>query len=330
MGVPVVGPCAGAAQIEGSKSFAKEIMARAEVPTAHHEVFHDLDEARSYIDAHGAPIVVKADGLAAGKGVTVASTKEEAFAAVAECLEGNRFGAAGATVVIEEFLDGVETSFMVLTDGTTALPLPTSMDHKPLLDGDRGPNTGGMGAVSPSPHLSRDEGQRILDDVMRPVIDALSAPGRPYRGFLYAGLMLTASGPKVLEFNCRLGDPETQVLIPRMEDDIVPALLAAATGELDGHTLDISPDPATVVVLANSGYPGRYYKALPISGVGRAEAMPDAVVFHAGTRRDDEGRLVTAGGRVLGVAGRSPEAAYAAAAHIYWPGVTYRTDIGSR
>ena len=355
LGIPCVGPGAGAAQIEGSKGFAKEIMAQAGVPTAAYAVFSDLAAAEAYVHEKGAPIVVKADGLAAGKGVTVATTVQEAMAAVRQCLVDDRFGAAGAQVLIEEHLRGVETSFMVLTDGRTVLPLPTSKDHKRLLDGDAGPNTGGMGAVSPSPHLTAVQEQTILAEVMRPVIAALSPPGAlPYRGFLYAGLMLPSpgaartpgalGGPRVLEFNCRLGDPETQPLMLRLQDDsLLSALYGAATGTLSSHCLPLSDDPAAVVVMASEGYPGPYDKGHRISGLPAANAVPGVTVFHAGTRPagagdggdgEDPASAYTSGGRVLGVTASGPtlEAAlgraYAGVAEISWPGAQHRTDIG--
>lgn len=334
-GIPCVGPGAAAARIEGSKAFAKALMAQAGVPTAEYAVFDDLDLAQAYVRAQGAPIVVKADGLAAGKGVTVASTVEEALEAVRECLEAGRFGAAGREVLIEECLEGVETSYMVLTDGETLLPLPTSMDHKRLLDGDAGPNTGGMGAISPSPHLDSEQEEAVMDAVMRPVVAALSDGGRPYRGFLYAGLMLSARGAKVLEFNCRLGDPETQALMMRIDGDLVPLLMAAATGDLAGRRLPLSPGAAAVVVMASEGYPGPYAKGRPIFGLDAAGDVDGVRVFHAGTAMAADGAVATSGGRVLGVAGRGPnlgralERAYAGVDRVDWDGAVHRTDIGA-
>ncbi len=334
-GIPCVGPGAAAARIEGSKAFAKALMAQAGVPTAEYAVFDDLERAQAYVRAQGAPLVVKADGLAAGKGVTVAATVEEALEAVRECLEDGRFGAAGREVLIEECLEGVETSYMVLTDGETLLPLPTSMDHKRLLDGDAGPNTGGMGAVSPSPHLGAADEEAVLAAVMRPVVAALSEGGRPYRGFLYAGLMLSPRGAKVLEFNCRLGDPETQALMMRIDGDLVPLLMAAATGDLRGRRLSLSPGAAAVVVMASDGYPGSYAKGLPIVGLDAAGDVAGVQVFHAGTAMDAGGAVTTSGGRVLGVVGRGPdlgqalERAYAGVERVGWEGARHRTDIGA-
>ena len=346
LGIPCLGPGAGASRIEGSKAFAKQIMAHAGVHTAAYASFSaaQLAEAEQYVRRQGAPIVVKADGLAAGKGVTVATTVDEALSAVRDCLVDGRFGPAGAEVIIEEHLDGVETSFMVLTDGTTLLPLPTSQDHKRLLDGDRGPNTGGMGAISPSPHLTDAQARQVLTEVMRPVVAALSPPGAPaYRGFLYAGLMLTAAGPKVLEFNCRLGDPETQPLLARLDGaTFLSALYAAAKGggDLAGHELGPAPDDETdsahaaIVVMASQGYPGPYERGHPIAGIDVANAQPGVQVFHAGTTLDDQGRTCTAGGRVLGVTAVAPtlqaalSRANAATQAITWPGAHHRTDIG--
>ncbi len=339
LGIPCLGPGAGAAQIEGSKAFAKAIMASAGVPTASHAVFHELAKAEAYVRERGAPIVVKADGLAAGKGVTVAATVDEALAAVRECLVDERFGAAGAHVLIEDHLDGVETSFMVLTDGQTLLPLPTSQDHKRLLDGDGGRNTGGMGAISPSPHLTAEQERTILDEVMRPVIGALSPPDAPpYRGFLYAGLMLSPSaGAQVLEFNCRLGDPETQPLVLRLQgDSLLSALYAAATGDLASQSLPLTEDHAAIVVMASEGYPGGYEKGHPIEGIPDADALEGVTVFHAGTRLDpdDPGVTCTSGGRVLGVAATGAtlqgalDRAYSGVNAISWKGAQHRTDIG--
>lgn len=334
-GIPALGPHAGPATIEGSKAYAKQIMDRAGVPTAAYEVFEDAGAALAYVDHAGAPIVIKADGLAAGKGVFVAQSLAEAKEAIRACLGDGRFGEAGAAVVIEEFLDGEEASFMVLTDGDAVVPLATSRDHKRQLDGDRGPNTGGMGAISPCPGFGSELEQTVLEQIVRPTLDAIARDhGRPYRGFLYVGLMLTERGPRVLEFNARLGDPETQPLMMRLASDPVPAFMAAATGNLDGHDLTWSGEPAACVVMASGGYPGPYDKGFPIAGIEDANAAAGVHVFHAGTRREPGGTVHTHGGRVLGVTARKQtlrhtlDAAYAAVEVISWSGAQHRTDIG--
>ncbi len=334
-GLPACGPTAAAAAIEGSKVFAKELMARHGIPTAAYRVFDDPAAAREYVERLGGPVVVKAEGLAAGKGVVVAPGPAEAAAAVEEIMVRRAFGEAGRRVVVEEYLEGEEVSVLALTDGERVLTLPSSQDHKRALDGDRGPNTGGMGAYSPAPVLTPDLAQRVEQEILLPAVRALAAEGRPYRGVLYAGLMLTAEGPKVLEFNCRFGDPETQAVLPRLEGDLADALEAAAGGDLRGVSLSWRPDAAVCVVLASEGYPGPYEKGRPISGLEEAEAMADVLVFHAGTVRRD-GQVVTAGGRVLGVTGLGPtiaaarERAYEAVERIRFAGCHYRRDIAHR
>ncbi len=329
----VFGPDAAGAELEASKAFAKEIMDAAGVRTAAYEVFEDLDAARAHIDGANHPIVIKADGLAAGKGVVISSSPAESNAALEGMLTGEAFGEAGERVVIEEFLEGPEVSFMVVTDGETVLPLSTSQDHKRIGEGDTGPNTGGMGAITPSPHATEELRESVLEGVIRPVIEELASRGIRYRGFLYAGLMLTAKGPYVLEFNVRLGDPETQALMFAFEGDLGPVLAAAAAdtlGDQPRTTLE-SNQHATCIVLASSGYPGSGGRGEVIHGL--ADVPAAAKVFHAGTGKS-EGNLVNTGGRVLGVTAKGDgleaarKAAYEAVACIDWVGMQYRRDIG--
>lgn len=332
-GVPCFGPNGDAAQMEGSKKFAKQIMSRASVPTAAYRSFTDEASCAAYVEQVGGPIVVKADGLAAGKGVIVAATTEEALAGVHECFSG-AFGDAGATVVVEELMEGPECSLLALTDGKTVVPLATSQDHKRAYDGDKGPNTGGMGVYSPVPMVTDDELAAMVDAEKR-VVAELAAEGITYSGCLYGGFMLTAEGPKVLEFNARFGDPETQVVLPRMKADLVSAFLACDNGTLDPSMVAWDDDWAVSVVLTSAGYPGSYEKGKPITGIERAEALDGVTVYHAGTALAD-GQLVTAGGRVLDVTAVAPtfeEAraqAYAACELIDFEGKTYRSDIGMR
>ncbi len=334
-GLPVFGPSARAAALEGSKAFAKGLMARHGIPTARFETFDDARKARDYCRAFGAPLVVKADGLAAGKGAIVCRTLEEADDAVAECMERRAFGDAGARVVVEEFLEGEEVSFFALANGKEVVPLAAAQDHKTVFDGDRGPNTGGMGAYSPVPSLDAGTAARIMKTIVTPTVAALAEEGAPYRGVLFAGLMLTAAGPKVLEFNCRFGDPECQAIVARVAGDLVPALAAAARGEPLPAGGEADDRAAVCVTLASRGYPGRYQTGVAIAGVEEAESLPGVHVFHAGTARSG-GRLLTAGGRVLGVTAVAPdlpraiETAYAAVARIRFEGMHYRTDIGRR
>ena len=334
-GIPCFGPNAQAAQMEGSKKFAKQVMARAGVPTAAYRSFTDEAACAEYVKHVGGPVVVKADGLAAGKGVIVAQTTEEALAGVHECFSG-AFGEAGATVVVEEMMEGPECSLLALTNGKTVVPLATSQDHKRALDGDRGPNTGGMGVYSPVPeHLVSAEALAAMVDIEKRVVAELAAEGITYSGCLYGGFMLTAEGPKVLEFNARFGDPETQVVLPRMKADLVSVFLACDNGTLDASMVGWDDDWAVSVVLTSAGYPGSYEKGKVITGIEKAEALDGVTVYHAGTALRD-GELVTAGGRVLDVTAVAPtfeEAraqAYAACELIDFEGKTYRSDIGLR
>jgi phosphoribosylamine--glycine ligase len=334
-GMTIFGADKQAARIEGSKSFSKDLMAKHGVPTAAYGTFIDSEQAKEFIRRQGAPIVVKADGLAAGKGVIVAQTEEEAVAAVEDILCAGAFGSAGSKVVIEEFLEGEEASFLAFTDGERIVPLASSQDHKAVFDGDAGPNTGGMGAYSPAPVVTAGIHQKIIDQVLRPTIDGMAAEGCPYSSILYAGLMIKNGEIKVLEFNARFGDPETQPLLARLKSDIVPVLLACADGDLSGIELEWHDKAAVCVVMAAGGYPGSYQKGLPIEGLDQAAAIEDVIVFHAGTARKD-GRVVTTGGRVLGVTGlgttvaEAIDKAYAGVRSITWPGVHYRSDIGRK
>jgi len=335
-GLRCFGPSRAAAQLEGSKAFAKDFLARHGIPTAAYASFEDEIAALAYVREQGAPIVVKADGLAAGKGVIVAATLVEAETAVRDMLSGNAFGAAGARVVIEEFLEGEEASFIVLADGRSALPLATSQDHKRAGDGDTGPNTGGMGAYSPAPVVDAATHARILEQVIQPTLAGLAQEGTPYTGFLYAGLMIDPAGnPKVIEFNCRCGDPETQPIMLRLRSDLASLCLAALDGKLSETEAQWDERPAIGVVLAAGGYPGKYTMGLPITGLDDVREDPTLKIFHAGTRLED-GAVVTAGGRVLCATalGDDLESArarcYAAADRIVWEGKTWRRDIAWR
>ncbi len=334
-GHPVSGPTREAAELEASKAFAKDFMARHGVPTAAHRVCATADEAFTSVrrGEFGFPVVLKADGLAAGKGVSVAPDLAASETAIRDIMLDRRFGDAGARLVIEECLQGREASFFVLTDGTRAVVLPSAEDHKRALDGDGGPNTGGMGAFSPSPLVGAAMTDRILGSIVEPVLAGMRAEGRPYRGFLYVGLMLTADGPKVIEFNARMGDPETQVVLPRIDSDLLPLLQDAARGALGAPTVRIDSAPRVGVVLASGGYPGRFESGKAIAGLDAAARQPGVVVFHAGTtRRGDD--FVTAGGRVLTVVARGADiaaaraAAYDAVHMISFDGLHYRRDIG--
>lgn len=334
-GIPCFGPNGDAAQMEGSKKFAKQIMSRAGVPTAAYRTFTDEASCAEYVERTGAPIVIKADGLAAGKGVIVAKTTEEALDGVHECFSGV-FGDAGATVVVEETLEGPECSLLALTDGKTVVPLATAQDHKRALDGDKGPNTGGMGVYSPVPeHLVSAEELAAMVDIEQRVVAELASEGITYSGCLYGGFMLTKEGPKVLEFNARFGDPETQVVLPRMKADLVDVFLACDDGTLSEDMVSWDNDWAVSVVLTSAGYPGSYEKGKVITGIERAEELPGVTVYHAGTALRD-GELVTNGGRVLDVTAVAPtfeEAraqAYRACELIDFDGKTYRSDIGMR
>ncbi len=334
-GLTIFGADKKAAQIEGSKSFSKDLMAKYGVPTAAYGTFTDAEQAKDFIRQQGAPIVVKADGLAAGKGVIVAQTEAEAIAAVEDILCEGAFGSAGSRVVIEEFLEGEEASFLAFTDGERIVPLASSQDHKAVYDGDTGPNTGGMGAYSPAPVVTETLHQQIIDQVLKPTIAGMAAEGCTYSSIIYAGLMIKDGQLKVLEFNARFGDPETQPLLARLKSDIVPVLLACAQGDLSGVELEWHDKAAVCVVMAAGGYPGPYEKGLPIDGLEAAAALEDLTVFHAGTTEKD-GRVVTAGGRVLGVTGlgttvaEAIEKAYQGVKAISWPKVHYRNDIGRK
>lgn len=334
-GVPVFGPSAAAAQLEGSKVFSKELFRDAGIPSAAFEVFDDAGQADRYLDSVGAPIVVKADGLCAGKGAIVCPTLAAAKEAVDRIMRRREFGSAGERIVIEECLQGPELSVMALVDGETVVPLPVSQDHKRAYDHDEGPNTGGMGAYSPVPAFDDALIQEILDTCLIPTAKALVARGLPYQGVLYGGYMLTAQGIRTLEYNCRFGDPEAQVLLPRLDGDFGAALLAAATGRLHEVSLSVGDRAAVCVVMASGGYPDAYQTGLPIDGLDAAAALEDVVVFHAGTRWDGD-QVVTAGGRVLGVTAcgdglpATIAKAYAAVDRITWPGCHVRRDIAAQ
>ncbi|PWG61549.1 phosphoribosylamine--glycine ligase [Sediminicurvatus halobius] len=334
-GLRCFGPTREAAALEASKAFSKGFLARHGIPTADYRTFDDLEAASAYIRERGGPLVVKADGLAAGKGVTVARTLDEALRAAEEML-GGAFGDASARIVVEDFLEGEEASFIALVDGEAVLPLASSQDHKARDAGDRGPNTGGMGAYSPAPVVTEAVHRRILEEIVQPTVAGLAAEGRRYTGFLYAGLMIAADGtPRVLEFNVRMGDPEAQPILMRLRSDLVDLLEAALEGHLAGQPVDWDPRPALGVVLAAGGYPGRYDRGHVISGLPQAEA-PDRKVFHAGTDLDEAGNVITAGGRVLCACALGDDIAdaqrraYALADGIHWEGCFYRTDIGWR
>jgi phosphoribosylamine---glycine ligase len=328
------GPTMAAAQLEGSKGFTKDLCREFKIPTAAYGRFKDASTAKTYLAKQSIPIVVKADGLAAGKGVIIAATHAEAEAAIDACFSG-AFGAAGAEVVIEEFMEGEEASFFALCDGNTALALATAQDHKRVGDGDTGPNTGGMGAYSPAPVMTPEMIERTMAEIIRPTVAGMNARGTPFKGVLFAGLMITASGPKLIEYNARFGDPETQVLMMRLKSDILPLLLATADGTLDKCTVRWSDDVALTVVMAAKGYPGRPLKGTEIKGLAKAAKIDGVEIFHAGTRRD--GNLLLAdGGRVLNVTARGKTVAeaqahaYAAIALIDWPDGFCRKDIGWR
>ena len=335
-GLAIFGPSSGAAQLEGSKAFTKDFLERQKIPTANYGNFTEVDAALDYLKQVGAPIVVKADGLAAGKGVIVAMTMAEAEDAVRDMLAGNAFGDAGSRVVIEEFLDGEEASFIVMVDGKNVLPMATSQDHKRAGNGDTGPNTGGMGAYSPAPVVDEVIYQRIMDEVIYPTVKGMADEGNDYTGFLYAGLMIMADGtPKVIEYNCRFGDPETQPILLRLQSDLVAHCLAALEGSLDQQTTQWDPRPAIGVVLAAGGYPGSYRGGDVISGLSDTLENSDQKVFHAGTAMT-EGRVVTRGGRVLCATAMGDTVsdaqvrAYQLASTIHWDDVYLRNDIGWR
>lgn len=334
--IPVFGPSQAAARLEGSKGFMKDLCRKYGIATAAYARFTALEPALAYIEAQGAPIVVKADGLAAGKGVVVAMTLEEAKQAARDMLSGTAFGEAGASIVVEEFLDGEEISFFALSDGKSGLALSSAQDHKRVGDGDTGPNTGGMGAYSPARLMTPVMEQRVMADIIQPVIDGMRQEGCPFTGVLFAGLMVVKGDVKLLEFNVRFGDPECQTLMLRLESDLVDSLYAAATGHLDQVRAAWSADPSLCVVMAAKGYPGPYEKNTPIRNLAAAADVPHTHIFHAGTARAETGELISTGGRVLGICATAPtlaaarDAAYQAIAKIDWPHGFCRTDIGWR
>ncbi len=333
-GLRIFGPSKSAARLEGSKVFAKEMMKKWGVPTADFKVFDNPEEAKAYIKEKGAPIVVKADGLAAGKGVTVAKTVEEALEAIDRIMVEKVFGDAGNRVVIEECLEGEEASYLVVTDGENFIPLATAQDHKAVFDGDRGPNTGGMGAYSPAPVLSEEMEKEVQEKVIKPILKGMKEEGYPFKGILYAGLMVTKDGVKVLEFNVRFGDPEAQVILRRLKTDLVEVCTSVINGKLV-ENLDWIPETSICVVLASKGYPGKYEKGKEITGIEEAEKLDSVVVFHAGTAVKD-GKLVTNGGRVLNVTAlgkdivEARENVYKAVEKIHFDGMHYRKDIGEK
>ncbi len=334
-GLAIFGPTQAAAQLEGSKSFTKDFLARHDIPTGYYQTFEEIDPAIAYVRENGAPIVVKADGLAAGKGVIVAMTEAEAEDAIRDMLAGNAFGEAGSRVVIEEFLEGEEASFIVMVDGKNVLPFATSQDHKRAYNEDKGPNTGGMGAYSPAPVVTPEIHQRIMDEVIIPTVKGMYEEGHPYTGFLYAGLMIAADGtPKVIEYNCRFGDPETQPIMLRLQSDLIELLLAAERVELDQAEIQFDPRAAVGVVLAAQGYPASYPKGDVITGL-KVSYPAGTKVFHAGTK-EQNGDIVTAGGRVLCATAlgetvtQAQQKAYELVTEISWPGVEFRTDIAYR
>ncbi len=333
-GIRVFGPTKEAAMLEGSKAFSKSIMKKYGIPTAKYEIFTDAAEAKAYIEKEGAPIVVKADGLAAGKGVIVAMTTEEALSAIHEIMEESAFGNAGSRVVIEEFMEGEEASLLAFTDGKTICPMISSQDHKRAYDGDEGPNTGGMGTYAPAPVMTEPMLNQTEEKILKPIIAAMEKEGHPYQGCLYAGLMITKDGPKVVEFNARFGDPETQVVLPLLESDLVEIMCACADGRLGEQDIHWSDGSAVCVVLAAGGYPKSYEKGHEITGLGKAKAL-DTIAFHAGTSEKD-GKIVTAGGRVLGIVAKAAsvkeavEKAYKGVGEVKFKDVHYRRDIAHR
>jgi len=334
-GLLIFGPSQKAAEIEKSKAFAKEMMKKYRIPTASYEVFAEPKEALAYVRRKGAPIVVKADGLAAGKGVIICKTVEEAIVSVERIMLQREFGEAGDRVVIEECLSGEEASFLAFTDGKTILPMPSSQDHKAIFDGDQGPNTGGMGAYSPAPVVTHRIHDRILKEILEPMIQGMAGEGRVYKGAIYAGLMIRDEVPKVLEFNARFGDPETQPVLMRMKGDIVPVLEACARGTLSQHEIEWDKRASVCVVMVSGGYPGEYERGKAITGLEEASRMEEVFVFHAGTAFENR-QIVTNGGRVLGVTGLGETIAgavdrtYEAVGKISWDGVHYRKDIGQK
>ncbi len=336
-GRAIVGPSRAAASLESSKAFAKDFMARHNIPTARYRTCPSAEDAVACLarGEFGFPVVLKADGLAAGKGVIIAESRSEAESAIRSLMVDRRFGSAGDRVVVEEFLVGQEASYFVLADGTSFIPLGTAQDHKRIFDNDLGPNTGGMGAFAPSPLVTSEVDRRVRDEIVQPVLEGMQAEGTPYRGFLYVGLMLTDSGPRVVEFNVRLGDPETQVVLPMLDEELSWLLGEAATGALPTRPARFLSDPHVGVVMAAGGYPGDVETGRPIQGLEEAASVPGALVFHAGTSRQD-GKVVTAGGRVLTVVGRGAtfssaiETAYRAVERVRFDGMQFRRDIGRK
>ncbi len=334
-GLNVFGPRKNAAEIEGSKVFMKHLLKKYAIPTASYESFDNHADALAYVRQQGAPIVIKADGLAAGKGVVVAQTLEEAEKALADIMLDRVFGASGSRVVVEEFMSGQEMSLLAFVDGEVVRPMVPAQDHKPVFDNDQGPNTGGMGTYSPLPHIPQSIVNEAIEKIVKPTAEAMVKEGRPFRGVLFAGLMLTPQGPKTVEFNARFGDPETQVVLTRLKSDLLDIFVAAVEGKLDQVPIEWSDDAAVCVILASPGYPASYPKGLPITGLNSA-ATADAIVFHAGTAATADGNIVTAGGRVLGVVGLgnsiadARDKAYAEVNNIHFEGKHYRTDIAKK
>ncbi|MFH1586841.1 MAG: phosphoribosylamine--glycine ligase [Candidatus Diapherotrites archaeon] len=334
-GLKVFGPSKSAARLEGSKIFSKELMKKYGISTAEFEVFDNADDAKKYLDEKGAPIVVKADGLAAGKGVIICKTKEEAMDAVDEIMVEKRFGGAGDKLIVEEMLEGEEASILAFSDGKNVQLMPSSQDHKRIFDNDEGPNTGGMGAYSPAPVITKEMEERALNAVMIPTVKAMEAEGAPYKGVLYAGLMISGDVINVIEFNVRFGDPEAQAVLPRLDSDLIVAIDACVDGTLADEKIIWSENPATCVVMASGGYPGKYEKGIEIFGLEEANALEGVTVFHAGTKSENE-KIVTNGGRVLGVTAtgssvkESIERAYEAVSKINFEGAQYRKDIGRK
>ena len=334
-GLPVFGPSKAAAQLDGSKAFSKELMAKYSIPTAFFKICEDIETAKAYVEEKGAPIVVKADGLAAGKGVVVAMTKAEALEAIDEMMGDHKFGAAGARLVLEEYMEGEEASLLAFTDGKTVVPMIAAQDHKRVFDGDEGPNTGGMGTYAPAPVMTDILRLKATELILKPVVEAMAKEGTPYQGCLYAGLMIKGDSVKVVEFNCRFGDPETQVVLPLLDGDLAEIMLACATGTLDKAEVAWHDKAAVCVVMASGGYPESYEKGKEITGLAAAEEDKDVVVFHAGTK-EAEGKIVTSGGRVLGVTAvdssikAARDRAYAAVEKIAFEKNFYRKDIAWR
>ncbi len=335
-GLVCFGPSKAAAQLEASKGFMKDLCKKNGIPTAAYERFSDPEKAKAYVKTQGAPIVIKADGLAAGKGVTLAQTVEEACAAIDETMTGGAFGEAGAEIVVEEFMVGEEASFFALCDGKSALYFASAQDHKAVYDGDKGPNTGGMGAYSPAAIIDATMQERVMREIILPTVKGMEDNGTPFTGILFAGLMITATGPRLIEYNCRFGDPETQAMLPRLKSDLLAALYATAKGMLDAIELHWQDKAALCVVMAANGYPASYEKGSVIGSLDKAAKMQDSIVFHAGTARNDKGEITANGGRVLGVTGwaasitEAQKKAYATVDVIDWPQGFCRRDIGWR